>query len=147
MKAVQPLVTRLWSFAIHLRLTPLQSADPKNSRVTPSESADPKTNDLKSFGIRRSAQRWGEGGELLTGFLLVQTRVSQTFPRRNSSTMCSLVRIENARIDSVVVLSVQFRNTLASETYRLGTSCVWPKRLVTKCLGSSPIRQVPVSCR
>ena len=54
--------------------------------------------------------------------------------RRNSSTVCSLVRIENARIDNVVVLSVQFRNTLASETNRFDTLWVWANRFVTDVL-------------
>ena len=60
---------------------------------------------------------------------------------------CSEVRNENARILMVVVLSVQFRNTLASHTYRFGTSWACPKRLVTKFFGSFPMRHVPVSCR
>jgi hypothetical protein len=123
-------------------LTPVESALPQNPSVSPSESALPNSLDLKSFRIRTCKKRWGEGGGLLTRIL-----PAQCCPRRNSSTTCSLVRIENARIDNVVVLSVQFRNTLASETNRFGTSWVWPNRLVTKCLGSSPIRHVPVSCR
>src|SRR5579863_3049848 len=123
-------------------LTLVESALPQNTPVTPSESALPNSLDLKSFRIRTCEKRWGEGGELLTRIL-----PTQCCPLRNSSAMCSLVRIENARIDNVVVLSVQFRNTLASETNRFGTSCVWPNRLVTKCFGSSPMRQVPVSCR
>jgi hypothetical protein len=42
-----------------------------------------------------------------------------TFPLRNRSTIYSLVRSENVRIEIVVVLSVQFRKTLASQTNRL----------------------------
>jgi hypothetical protein len=42
-------------------LTPLQSADPKNTPVTPAESADPKTKHLKSFRIRTSEKRVGGG--------------------------------------------------------------------------------------
>src|SRR5882762_6150405 len=41
------------------RLTPVESADPKNGRVTPLQSADLKTKHLKSFRIRRSEKRWG----------------------------------------------------------------------------------------
>src|SRR5580700_10109600 len=63
------------------------------------------------------------------------------------SSKCSDVRSVNARIEIVVVLSVQFGNTLASQTYKLGTSCACPKRFVTNRLGSFPMRRVPVSCR
>jgi hypothetical protein len=68
-------------------------------------------------------------------------------PPRKFSTRYSDVRSEKVKMLIVVVLSVQFRKTVASHTYRLGTSWVWPKRLVTKCFGSLPMRQVPVSCR
>src|ERR1700716_2836409 len=68
-------------------------------------------------------------------------------PRRKFWTRYSDVRNEKVKMLIVVVLSVQFRKTLASQTYRFGTSWVWPKRLVTKCFGSLPMRQVPVSCR
>src|SRR5450755_2569283 len=47
-------------------VTPLESADPKNVPVTLLQSADPKTKHLKSFRIRRSEKRGGEGGKLLT---------------------------------------------------------------------------------
>src|SRR5207248_8866570 len=60
---------------------------------------------------------------------------------------CSDARSENARIEIVVVLSVQFGNTLASATYKFGTSCVCPNRFVTNFFGSLPIRHVPVSCK
>src|SRR4029077_13611409 len=59
----------------------------------------------------------------------------------------SEVRSENVKMLMVVVLSVQLRNTLASHTYKFGTSWVCPNLLVTKCLGSFPMRHVPVSCR
>src|SRR3954464_6957164 len=68
-------------------------------------------------------------------------------PRRKFSTRCSEVRRENASMLMVVVLSVQFKKTLASQTYRFATSCAWPKRLVTNLFGSFPILHVPVSCR
>lgn len=47
-------------------LSLLESALPKNAPVTPLQSTDPKTTHLKSFRIRRSEKRWGEGGKLLT---------------------------------------------------------------------------------
>jgi hypothetical protein len=47
--------------SIHFPVTPVESADPKNAPVTPLQSADPKTKHLKSFRIRRSENRWGEG--------------------------------------------------------------------------------------
>ena len=62
-------------------------------------------------------------------------------PRLKFSMRCSEVRSENARMLIVVVLSVQFGNTLASQTYRFGTSCVWPKRFVTNFFGSFPMRR------
>src|ERR1051326_5433664 len=68
-------------------------------------------------------------------------------PWRKLSIRCSEVRKVNARMLIVVVLSVQFRKTLASQTYKLGTSWVCPKRFVTNFFGSFPMRQVPVSCR
>ncbi len=45
-------------------------------------------------------------------------------PRRKFSTRYSEVRSEKVRMLIVVVLSVQFRKTLASQTYRFDTSCV-----------------------
>jgi hypothetical protein len=42
----------------------------------------------------------------------------------------------------VVVLSVQFKKTPASHTYKLATSWVWPKRLVTNFLASFLMRHV-----
>ena len=55
-----PLITR------HPPLSPLESADPQNSRVTRLESALPKTLGLKSFRIRTYEKWRGEGGDLLT---------------------------------------------------------------------------------
>ena len=43
-------------------------------------------------------------------------------PRRKFSIRCSEVRSENVRMLIVVVLSVQFRKTLASHTYKFATS-------------------------
>src|SRR5205814_2808775 len=68
-------------------------------------------------------------------------------PRRNFSSKCSQERRVNAMMLIVVVLSVQFGKTLASQAYKFGTSCACPKALVTNFLGSWPIRQVPVSWR
>src|ERR1700716_2519119 len=68
-------------------------------------------------------------------------------PCRKFSINRSEVRREKVRMLMVVVLSVQFKNTLASQTYKFGTSCVCPNRLVTKCFGSVPMRHVPVSCK
>jgi|ERR1022692_2162645 hypothetical protein len=48
--------------------------------------------------------------------------------RGDCCTRYSLVRRVKARIERVVVLSVQFRKTLASHTYKLATSWVRPKR-------------------
>src|SRR5215470_7215169 len=53
----------------------------------------------------------------------------------------------NATIGIVVVLSVQLGKMLASQIYRLGTSCVCAHLFVTNFLGSFPKRQTPVSCR
>jgi hypothetical protein len=50
----------------HYSLTPVESADPKNSPITPLQSADPKTKHLKSFRIRRSEKKGGRGGQRLT---------------------------------------------------------------------------------
>lgn len=57
-------------------------------------------------------------------------------PRRNFSSKCSQERRVNAMMLIVVVLSVQLRKTLASQAYKFGTSCAWPKALVTNFLGS-----------
>src|ERR1700727_1217978 len=54
----------------------------------------------------------------------VPTQVVLCSPCRKFSIRCSEVRSENARMLMVVVLSVQFKNTLASHTYKFGTSCV-----------------------
>src|SRR5262245_49393122 len=48
------------------------------------------------------------------------------------STRYSLARSEKARMERVVVLSLQPRKTLASHTKRFFASWAWPKRLVTK---------------
>src|ERR1035438_1915560 len=69
------------------------------------------------------------------------------YPFFKFSTKYSAVRSVNARIEIVVVLSVQLGNTLASQTYKFGTSCDCPNRFVTNRFGSLPIRSVPVSCR
>src|SRR5271154_2818376 len=50
-------------------LTPVESADPKNTPVTPLQSADPKTQHLKSFRIRTYKKRRGEGAAV--GFFAV----------------------------------------------------------------------------
>src|SRR6266478_5358914 len=62
------------------RLTPVESADPKNGRVTPLQSADPKTKHLKSFRIRRSEKRWGGGHKLLTSIVAARISRSHLWP-------------------------------------------------------------------
>jgi hypothetical protein len=47
-------------------LSPLECAVPKNAPITPLECAVPKTRHLKSFRMRRSEKRKGDGGKLLT---------------------------------------------------------------------------------
>src|SRR5262245_25575627 len=61
--------------------------------------------------------------------------------------MYSQARRVNAMMESVVVLSVANGKTLASQTYRFGTSWHCEKALVTEFLGSLPKRHAPVSCR
>ena len=71
----------------HYPLTLLESALPQKPRVTPLQSADPKTKHLKSFRIRRSEKRGGEGCKLLTSFFRSQLSPSAEFrpsrPRYN----------------------------------------------------------------
>ena len=50
----------------HSPLSLLECADPQNVPITPLECAVPKSLDLKSFRMRSSEKRWGEGGILLT---------------------------------------------------------------------------------
>src|SRR6266436_1716151 len=86
-------------------------------------------------------------GEAAGPGLAADSGIIQRLPPRNCSTRRSLERRAKARIVSVVVLSVQFRKTLASHTYKLATSWVLAKRLVTNFVASLPMRHVPVSCR
>jgi hypothetical protein len=53
---------------------------------------------------------------------IVVIHVGLCSPRRKFSIRCSEVRSENVRMLMVVVLSVQFRKTLASHTYKFATS-------------------------
>ena len=69
--------------AAHDSLTPAESAHPENSRVTPLQSALPKTLTLKSFRIRTSKLRRGEGCKLLTSPPL-QAAVRTFHPRAAS---------------------------------------------------------------
>ncbi len=67
MGPVQIFLLRNYSLlTTHYSLSPLESADPRNSRVTPLQSADPKTKHLKSFRIRTYKKGGGEGGKRLT---------------------------------------------------------------------------------
>src|SRR5271163_4803563 len=61
-----PLLPNYSPLTTHYSLNPLKSALTKNHRVTRLESALPKSLDLKSFRIRTSENRRGEGSERLT---------------------------------------------------------------------------------
>src|SRR5688500_12356310 len=66
--------------------------------------------------------------------------------RQHYRTICSAARIASAIAVKVGFTPEPVTNTLVSQMYRFGTSCVRQKESTTEVAGSSPIRHVPIAC-